>query len=221
MVYCATQGPGKTQKLQVLFGDWLESEECWEKSKLVIQMRHVHTVGRRGSRKWMIKQEIVEKYKSEDIADDIIAQKMSLDESIKSTCVRQHPDSNHPDMVQFLVFDAEAEYDQSDTILDSLFSVRDGGSKDDGKKRKKKSSSSSDSSSSEESSDSKDKKKKKKKSKKSKKNKKGKKSKKKSEEQKEREKEKEREKDAKDMERKAEKEKNATRQAAKKVRAPT
>ena len=46
-------GPGKSQKLAVMFEDWCGSEERWEKSKLVIQMRQVNKVGRRGSRKWM------------------------------------------------------------------------------------------------------------------------------------------------------------------------
>ena len=85
-------GPGKSQKLAVMFEDWCGSEEDWGKSKLVLQMRQVNTVGRKGSRKWMCRHEIVDKYKSEVIADEIISQKMSMDETARASVVRDHPD---------------------------------------------------------------------------------------------------------------------------------
>ena len=127
-------GPGKSQKLAVMFEDWCGSEEDWGKSKLVLQMRQVNTVGRKGSRKWMCRHEIVDKYKSEVIADEIISQKMSMDETARASVVRDHPDSPMEELRQYLVFDAESEYDQSDTVLESLFSVTDRGGHGRGKK---------------------------------------------------------------------------------------
>ncbi|CAL1159249.1 unnamed protein product [Cladocopium goreaui] len=118
----ARSGPGKSQKLAVMFEDWCGSEEKWEKSKLVIQMRQVNKVGRKGSRKWMCRHEIVDKYQSESIADEIISQKMAMDETARAAVVRDHPDTPMDELRQYLVFDAESEYDQSDTILESLFS---------------------------------------------------------------------------------------------------
>ena len=103
-----------------MFEDWCESEEQWGKSKLVLQMRQVNTIGRRGSRKWMCRTELVQKYQSESIADEIISQKLSMDEKTRSLCVREHPDTPLEELRQYLVFDAEAEYDSEDTILESL-----------------------------------------------------------------------------------------------------
>ena len=189
-------------------------------------MRQVNTIGRRGSRKWMIRSEIVAKYQSEAIADEIIAGKMAMDEASRSAVVRDHPDT--PTLQQYLVFDAESEYDQSDTILESLFSVTDSEGrgrerKKDGKRRRSSSSSSAsttDTSSDSDSgsSDKKKKKKKGKKGKKSKKSKKGKKAGKKTKEQKEKEKIKKQEKELKDQERESEKINQKARAEAKKAR---
>ena len=223
-------GPGKSQKLAVMFEDWCGSEECWEKSELVIQMRQVNKVGRRGSRKWMCRHEIVDKYQSESIADEIISQKMAMDETARAAVVRDHPDTPMEELRQYLVFDAESEYDQSDTILESLFSVSDGGGNGRGKKSKKRGRSSSSSTTSttdtseSSDSDSDDKKKKKskksKKSKTSKKNKKGKKDGKKAKKtkaQKEKDKQKQAEKDKKEQEREVEKKDQKVRQDSKKA----
>ena len=222
-------GPGKSQKLAVMFEDWCGSEEDWGKSKLVLQMRQVNTVGRKGSRKWMCRHEIVDKYKSEVIADEIISQKMSMDETARASVVRDHPDSPMEELRQYLVFDAESEYDQSDTVLESLFSVTDRGGHGRGKKNRKRCRSSSSTASTTETSsessdsDSEDKKKKKSKkskSKKSKKSKKGKKSGKKTKKtkaQKEKDKQKQEEKERKEHERELEKKDQKVRQDAKKA----
>ena len=151
------QGPGKSQKLAVMFEDWLEAGQRWDRSKLVLQMRQVKTQGRRGSRKWMIRSELVVKYNSEALADEIIACKENLDEAARAACVRSHPDCpSNPDLTQYLVFDAESEYDQSDTVLESLFSVSSTCDRKKGNKRKKGSSSGSSESSSDSSSTSSD-----------------------------------------------------------------
>ena len=212
-----------------MFEDWLEAGQRWDQSKLVIQMRQVKTHGRRGSRKWMVRSELVLKYSSESLADEIIACKENLDDTARAACVRPHPDCpTNPDLTQYLVFDAESEYDQSDTVLESLFSASSTCDRKKGNKRKRSSSSassesSSDSSSTSSGSSSDDKKKKKKKGKKSKKDKKGKKSKKgdkkkKSKADKEKAKQKQAEKDAKEKAKDAEKKKQKTRQDAKKAR---
>lgn len=227
----STQGPGKTQKLQVLFEDWLDAEEDWGHSKLVLQMKQQHTMGRRGSRQWLTRMQIEEKYRSAMVAADIIAQKEAMDEPARSAAVRDHPDTPLPEMKQYLVFDAESEYDQEDTVLESLFKVPDGGKgsssdRKGSKRRRSSSSSSSEDSQSDESESSSDKKKSKKskKDKKSKKNKdkkkkksKGKKGK-KTKEERQKEKKKLEEKEAKEQERQTEKAHQKSRQEAKKVR---
>lgn len=220
-------GSGKKQKLAVMFEDWLTASEDWDTSKLVVQMKEVHSKGRRGSRQWLCRYQIVAKYGGdENIADEIISAKLSLDEKERALVVRDHPDTPLPELRQFLVFDAESEYDSSDSILESLFSATstEKGGKDKGKKKKRKgsSSSSSDSSCSSDSSssDSSEKKKKKKKGKKSKKSKKGKKAKGKkgkSKADKEKAKQKQQEKDKKDKDREEEKKKQTVRGEAKKA----
>ena len=222
-------GERKSQKMQVLFEQWLSANEDWSESTLVMSMRHSHTHTKRGSRRWMTRAELMEKYKDESVVDEIIGEK-ERDSGTKIHCCRAHPDApNNPKLKQFLCYDEETEVDSEDVVLSSLFECKDSGkSKKDKRKRSTSSSSSSSSSSaSQESSDSdsgEKKSKKKKKSKKSKKGKKGKssknkgkKDKKKSKAEKEKDKERRDKKELKEKERAAEKENQDHRSKAKKV----
>ena len=216
------QGGNKSQKLAVLFEDWLEAEEKWSSSKLVLQYKSVKTTGKRGSRVWMIRSQIEEKYKSEKLANEIIESKEGLDEKSKALCVRDHPDLATPDPAwrQYLVFDAETEYDSEDTVLTSLMGVTLKSESKSSKKRKNDSSSSSDSSASESESTDSSSDKKKKKNKKASKNKKGKKDKetsKKNKKAKKESKEKKAEKEKKEKEREEAKKVQVVRSNAKKA----
>eukprot|EP00435_Cladocopium_sp_Y103_P066067 s13_g28.t1 len=222
----------KSQKMQVLFEQWLSASEDWSASTLVLSMRHSHTHTKRGSRRWMTRADLLAKYHGdESIVDEIIREKES-DAVTKTQSCRAHPDApNNPKLKQFLCYDEETEADSEDTVLNSLFECIDSGKnkKKDKKKRKRSTSSSSSSSSSsseeESSSDSGEKKKsKKKKGKKAKKEKKAKggkgkskKEKKKGKADKEKEKEKREKQEQKDKERAAEKEDQENRSKAKKV----
>ena len=224
-------GERKSQKMQVLFEQWLSANEDWSESTLVMSMRHSHTHTKRGSRRWMTRAELMEKYKDESVVDEIIGEK-ERDSGTKIHCCRAHPDApNNPKLKQFLCYDEETEADSEDVVLSSLFECRDSGknSKKD-KKRKRSTSSSSSSSSSSASQESSDsdsgekRSKKKKKSKKSKKGKKGKssknkgkKDKKKSKAEKLKDKERRDKQELKDKERAAEKEDQDNRSKAKKV----
>ena len=149
---------------------------------MLIRMRESKTHSKQGSRKWMTRVEICQKYGSEELANSIIANKEGIqDKNEKAASIRAHPDAPEvAELTQYLVFDWEGETDTTDTVLESLMEAganerHHGGKKS--KKRSSSSSSSSDASSSSESSRKKSKKngKKSKKSKKSNKSKKGKK----------------------------------------------
>lgn len=223
-------GERKSQKMQVLFEQWLSANEDWSESTLVMSMRHSHTHTKRGSRRWMTRAELMEKYKDESVVDEIIGEK-ERDSGTKIHCCRAHPDApNNPKLKQFLCYDEETEADSEDVVLSSLFECKDSGKSKKDKKRKRSTSSSSSSSSSSASQESSDsdsgekKSKKKKKSKKSKKGKKGKssknkgkKDKKKSKAEKLKDKERRDKQELKDKERAAEKEDQDNRSKAKKV----
>lgn len=180
-------GEGKKQKMQVLFEEWLSSNEDWTSSKLFQSMRYSKSFKKRGARKWYTRDQLTEKYHNDSaIADAIICEK-EKDPAIAAVCVRPHPDCpDVPSMRQFLCFDEETEADEEDTVVSSLFECVAAGkrSRDKSKKKRKRSSSSSSQSDSGTESDddeqsSSSSKKKGKKGKKSKKDKKGKKDKKK------------------------------------------
>lgn len=186
----------------------------------MLQYKSVKTTGKRGSRVWMIRSQIEEKYKSAKLANEIIASKEALDEKSKALCVRDHPDLQTPDPAwrQYLVFDAETEYDSEDTVLTTLMGAT---LKTEKKSKKRKHDSSSNSSSSQsdsESSDSSsDKKKKKKKASKNKKGKKDKKGSKKNKKGKKESKEKKAQKEKKEKDREEAKKIQGVRSNAKKA----
>ncbi len=224
-------GRQKKEKMQVLFEQWLSSDENWEKSKLIITMKESTKLSTFGCRKWFTKSELTSKYKSEDVAKEIILEKESADESIRGSLIRRHPDAPRNDsMVQYLCFDEDGETEVHDSVLSSLFEgvskKKHGKHEKKNKKRKRSKRSTSSASSSESSSvsqssssSSNDKKKKKKKKSKGKKDKKGSKSKGKKAKGKETEKQKEAriQKEQKAKEREVEQAKNKIRTEASKA----
>lgn len=128
-------GTNKNAQLTILFEEWAGSNEDWSRSELIVQMKNSRTHTKRGSRKWLTRKELVEKYGDEQIADDIISHKLE-NASLAKSQVRWHPDlrPGNMEMRQFLVFDSAEEVDQSDEILESLFRLDD---TEDGKCRKR------------------------------------------------------------------------------------
>ena len=145
--------------MQVLYENWLSADENWNKSKLVVSLQQSSKLSTFGCRKWFTRQDLIDKYKSPEIATEIIQEKLALEESVRKTVVRAHPDApNNLQLQQYLCFDEDGESEQHDSVLSSLFKAvsktkkgkKDKKDKDkDKKKRKRSSSSSSDSSGSE------------------------------------------------------------------------
>ena len=128
-----------------MFEDWCQSNEDWHQSSFLVRLRTTHSSKVKGGRRWLTEQAIADKYKSADIAKEIVAAKLSCDVMRKS-CVRPHPDMRHrADLQLYLCWDESFESEEVDTVVDSLFQQKSS-SKD--KKRKKRSSSSASSKSS-------------------------------------------------------------------------
>ena len=221
--------------MQVLFEQWLSANEDWSSSTLVLSMRSSQGFSKRGSRRWMTRDEIASKYNGcYETADEIISEKVK-NATNRAQCVRAHPDlPANKKMEQYLCYDESTETDSEDTVVSSLFECRDEGkgkshSKKSKRKRSSSTSDSSDDTSESESEDSlsssesrRKSKKSKKKGKKSKKEKKSKggrggRNKKKSKEAKAKAKEREKQKELKDKERAQEKDKQDLRSKAKKA----
>ena len=217
----------------MLYENWLSADENWSESKLVLSLKQSSKLSTFGCRKWFTRQDLTDKYKSPEIAAEIIHEKLALEESVRKTVVRPHPDApSNLQLQQYLCFDEDGESEQHDSVLSSLFKAvskdtKKKKDKEDKKKRKRSSSSSSGSSesgsesksSSESSSTSDDKKKKKAKGKKDKSKKKKAKGKTTTKDKKETEKQKEarEKKEQKEKEREAEKAKNKIRADATKA----
>ena len=146
-----------------------------------VQTHHQPAAVQQAEQLWlseMVYADLIEKFRSEDLADDVIAEKVAADKSLN--LVRDHPDApNNPKLTQYLCLHEDGGSEEHDTVLSSLFqavSKSDGGKgkgkKDKKKKRKHSSSSSSPSESKSASSSSSDSSKDKKKTKKNKKDKK-------------------------------------------------
>ena len=67
----------------------------WTQSDFVIQLRSKNRHRRYGSRVWLTRSELAAKYSSIEIADQIIAAKMAIeDDAVRQSQVRTHPDMN-------------------------------------------------------------------------------------------------------------------------------
>lgn len=119
-------GDNKNAQLTVLFEEWAGSGEDWNSSELVVQMKHSRRHTKRGCRKWLTRQQLIDKYHSAETADDIIQHKLD-NQMLSKTQVRWHPDlpAGNLEMRQFLVFDSAEEVDESDEVLESLLKLKD------------------------------------------------------------------------------------------------
>ena len=152
-VESSSSGPNKNELLQTLFEEWVSSNDCWTSSQLVAQAKTSVRGTKTGARRWMMRSEIIEKYQSEQIADELIAAKLN-DPVQAKTCVKNHEDLPHrEDLRLYLVWDSTYETDVTDTVIEQLFSATSSGTHKKDKKDKKRKRSSSSSSSSSTSSD--------------------------------------------------------------------
>ena len=134
----------------MLYENWLSADENWSKSKLVLSLQQSSKQSTFGCRKWFTRQDLIDKYKSPEIASEIIQEKLALEESVRNTVVRPHPDApSNLLLQQFLCFDEDGESEQHDSVLSSLFQAVSKNKKKDKDKKKRKRSTSSSSESSE------------------------------------------------------------------------
>lgn len=147
------EGSNKSEKLQLMFEDWCQSNEDWHQSSFLLRIRTTHSNKVKGARRWLTEQAIAEKYKSAEIAKEIVAAKLNC-EVMRKTSVRPHPDMPHrKDLQLYLCWDESFETSEVDTVVESLFEQRSTSkdskdSKGDKKRKKSKRRSSSSSNSS-------------------------------------------------------------------------
>ena len=157
-------GSNKSEKMAILFEEWIKCSEDWSSSDFVVRFRESTTHRQQGSRRRMDKGEIVEKYsrgrskeEAEAVAMEIINNKINS----APHAIRPNPDCPlNSAMKQYLVWDESFESDTTDHVVESLFEAKDRSkgskAKKDKKRKKRKASSSSSSSSKSSKSDSSD-----------------------------------------------------------------
>ena len=77
--------------LQVLMEQWASCNGCWAQSELLFQIRQKKKHRQFGCRRWLTRSELLGKFGSTDVADQIIQAKLCDDEASK-THVRANPD---------------------------------------------------------------------------------------------------------------------------------
>lgn len=148
-------GQRRKEKFAILFDEWNQCSENWQKSKFMIIMRERKTGRHQGGRRWLTEADIAARYskgrtpeEAAEIARDIVLNK-EQDPVLKKLHIKPHPDCPlRESMKLILIWDEEWEADRSDVIVESLFKQTDSSSEKDkkGRKRARSSSSSSDSS---------------------------------------------------------------------------
>ena len=83
--------PG-SEKLQVLFEQWMICDGHWSESTFYQQLKVSHLHRRRGARKWLTQSELAAKYNSINIAQKIVTAKLR-DPELRKTQVRDHKDA--------------------------------------------------------------------------------------------------------------------------------
>ena len=87
--------------MQVVYERWLSCGEDWRRSSWAVNLTQTTTENRKGARRWMTRSQISKKYESDEIADEIIEQKMQPEFA--------HQRKPHPDLPQrlvtFLIYD--------------------------------------------------------------------------------------------------------------------
>ena len=82
-------------RLQMLFEQWTQCKGQWKESEFMISLKQKRRNRAYGCRRWMTKNEIIQKFGDVEIAEQIIAAKM--DDSVKGDQVRAHPDLHGKD----------------------------------------------------------------------------------------------------------------------------
>ena len=128
-------GPNKQAKLMIMFEDWVNSNENWQSSSLLVRQRTIHSSKQVGGRRWFTWKQLADKYQSEEVANEIVAVK----ESDNKDQIRLHPElPDRKDLRLFLCYDESYETDVTDHVVESLFEVEDKSKdKKKGKKEKK------------------------------------------------------------------------------------
>ena len=133
------EGSNKSEKLQLMFEDWCQSNEDWNQSSFLLRIRTTHSNKVKGARRWLTEQAIAEKYKSAEIAKEIVAAKLNC-EVMRKNSVRPHPDMPHrKDLQLYLCWDESFETSEVDTVVESLFEQRSTSKDSKGEKKRKKS----------------------------------------------------------------------------------
>eukprot|EP00435_Cladocopium_sp_Y103_P044854 s545_g12.t1 len=127
-------------KLQILLEQWASADGIWTQTEFYLQIKQKRKNRQYGSRRWLTRSELITKFGSITIADQIISAKVHDAEAAK-TQIRAHPDLHGQDTEdsletrQYLIWDREGEEDTVDTVTSQLFEAADGG--DEGSQRKK------------------------------------------------------------------------------------
>ena len=90
-------------EMQNIYEKWLSCGENWQKSTWCISLTTTSTSSRRGARRWMTFQQISAKYSSDEIAQEIVDQKMTDDFEEHR---KPHPDLPHRTETFLKVFGA-------------------------------------------------------------------------------------------------------------------
>ena len=121
------QGSNKGEMLQVLYEQWVQAGGNWNNSQLVAQAKTTISGSKTGARRWMLRSQIIEKYGSESIADELILSK-ETDPALKKTQVREHPELPHrQDLKLYLCWDESYETDKEDTLITQMLEVAQSG----------------------------------------------------------------------------------------------
>ncbi|CAE7383345.1 unnamed protein product, partial [Symbiodinium sp. KB8] len=113
------------EKLEVLREQWESCAGKWKESQIYLSILQKSRERKMGRRVWMTRQMIVDKYKSESVADRIITNKLSNEDTKKSQ-TKAHPDDpDNEELRLYLIWDTEQEETTEDTILMQLFSAVD------------------------------------------------------------------------------------------------
>ena len=79
-------------QLQVLLDEWTQCSGQWQKSTLFERMTAKKSCRKHGARVWLTRSQIATKYGDQKVADEICDGKL-LDESLKETHTKPHPDA--------------------------------------------------------------------------------------------------------------------------------
>ena len=116
------QGPLKRAQL---FEEWLACDGKWHASSFIQRLQHRKEFSKHGCYRWMTRSILVEKYGTEELADEVIENKLQDAETRKSQ-VKAHPDfPKNEKMTLYLCWDNESETTKDRTIMDTTHTARD------------------------------------------------------------------------------------------------